>query len=118
MSTKQRSRELGKYIGETIAKYRQSKDLTQAQVAEQLNMSNDAISRIERGNIMPTLPRLIQFAELFECEVCDLIEEASPLMQDQSKRFEKLLGQLEESERMELVKLVEQVIQWHLKNRA
>lgn len=118
MSTKQRGRELGKYIGETIAKYRQSKDLTQAQVAERLNMSNDAISRIERGNIMPTLPRLIQFAELFDCEVSDLIKEASPLRQDQNRRLEGLLGRLEESERMELMKLVEQLIEWHLRSRS
>lgn len=36
-------------IGQAIAKYRQASGLTQAQLAEMLGISNDAVSRMERG---------------------------------------------------------------------
>ena len=35
-------------IGQAIAKYRQASGLTQAQLAEMLGISNDAVSRMER----------------------------------------------------------------------
>lgn len=105
--------ELGINIGKTIAKYRQAAGLTQAQVAEILDISNDAVSRMERGGIMPTVARLIKLAEIFQCEVSDLLTESSPLAGDQAKRFALLLKDLEEDERMELMAIVERIVAWY-----
>ncbi|QEY24602.1 helix-turn-helix domain-containing protein [Neisseria animalis] len=104
------NRELGGNIGKTIAKYRMAAGLTQAQVAEILDVSNDAVSRMERGGIMPTVARLIKLAEIFGCEVTDLLTESSPLVNDQSKRLAALLGRLDEEARMELMDIVEQMV--------
>ncbi len=53
MVVQNKDKEIAKKIGRTIAEYRQATGLTQAQVAEILDISNDAVSRMERGDIMP-----------------------------------------------------------------
>lgn len=111
------NRELGRNIGKAIAKYRQTAGLTQAQVAEILDISNDAVSRMERGGIMPTVARLIKLAEIFHCDVTDLLTESSPLPNDQAKRFALLLKDLDEDERMELMAIVERMVAWYRKQR-
>lgn len=107
--------ELGKIIGKTIAKYRHNAQLTQAQVAEKLGISDVAMSRIERGKIMPTATRLVQLAEILNCEASALLQETSPLISDQTQRIIHLLARLEESDRGELIDIIENMVKWHLK---
>ena len=105
--------ELSKNIGRAIAKNRQLAGLTQAQVAEILEISNDAVSRMERGKIMPTVARLMQMADIFGCETADLLTQSSVLAIDQSRRIQQLLAQLDEKERVELLDIIESMVQWH-----
>ncbi|WP_233139473.1 helix-turn-helix domain-containing protein [Aggregatibacter actinomycetemcomitans] len=55
--------EINKRIGKAIAKQRQQSGYTQEQVAEMLEIGNEAVSRMERGLIMPNVMRLIELAE-------------------------------------------------------
>ena len=114
MAIQSNERDLGKNIGQTIARYRSAAGFTQAQVAELLDVSIDAVSRMERGGIMPTAARLIQLAEIFGCTAADLITEGSPLADDQAKRLAALLAQLGEDERMELMGIIEQMVMWYV----
>lgn len=109
--------ELGKTIGRAIAKYRQAAGLTQAQVAELLNISNDAVSRTERGTIMPSVARLIQFAEIFGCDTADLLTDSSHLPRDQARRLHALLSMLDEAERAQLLRVVESLVGWYQAGR-
>ncbi len=106
--------ELAKVIGKSIAKHRHNVALTQSQVAEHLGISIDAMSRMERGGIMPTVSRLVQLAEIFDCEASSLLQEASPLVHDQTQRIIKLLSELDETERAELLDIIEKMVMWHL----
>lgn len=117
MAIQSNNRQLGVNIGKTIAKYRVLAGLTQSQVAEILGVTNEAVSRMERGSIMPTVARLIRLAEIFGCEVADLLTESSPLVADQSKRIAMLLADLEEDERLELVAIWEDMVRWYQKGR-
>ncbi len=103
-------------IGRTIAHYRQQAGMTQAQVAEELGISNDAVSRMERGGILPSVIRLMQFAELFGCGIADLITQSSPNIDDQSKHLWQLLSQLDDDEREGLIKVIESMVEWHKSN--
>ena len=47
-----------KLIGSQIAKIRKERGLTQAQVAELVNVATETISRLERGVSIPSLKRL------------------------------------------------------------
>ena len=55
--------EINKRIGKAIAKQRQQSGYTQEQVAEMLEIGNEAVSRMERGLITPNVVRLIELAE-------------------------------------------------------
>lgn len=99
-------------IGQAVAKQRKAVGLTQAQLAERLNLSLDAISRLERGNIGLTVERLVELAEIFGCETADLLHEGSTRVRDQARELEDLLQELAEEERIELLSLVRQMIEW------
>lgn len=99
-------------IGQAIAKYRQASGLTQAQLAEMLGISNDAVSRMERGKTVPTVLRLLELSEIFQCELADLITESSNRITDQARALEKILVVLDHNERAELLYLIERLIKW------
>ena len=71
-------RELARFVGKAIASRRMAAGLTQEEVAEALKIGNEAVSRMERGTVMPTVGRLVALAEIFSCGVNDLLLEASP----------------------------------------
>ncbi|OOF45528.1 helix-turn-helix domain-containing protein [Rodentibacter trehalosifermentans] len=102
---------IAKNVGMMIAKYRKQAGLSQAKVAELLDLSIDAISRIERGNIVPNVLRLFEFAELFDCEPSDFLNQSHRL-QDQSRQFDELLSQLNAKDRVKLLELVEAMVEW------
>lgn len=99
-------------IGKAIAKYRQAAGLTQAQLAEILGIGNDAVSRMERGTTIPTLTRLLELAEIFRCDIADLVTDSSSRPCDQARSLEKLLTQLSDSERTTLLNLIEKMVAW------
>lgn len=94
-------------VGRTIAKYRKSKGLTQEVVAEILDISNEAVSRIERGIVMPTVARLIEFAEIFDCQAADLLTQSSHRPDDQTAYIGELLAKLDTNDRKLLVETIE-----------
>lgn len=109
-----KNQQLMQTIGKAVAKYRQASGLTQAQLAEILGIGNDAVSRMERGTTVPTVLRLLELAEIFQCEIADLVTESSARSMDQARHLEHLLNQLEDSERMECLAIIEKLIDWKL----
>jgi len=54
--------------------------LTQAELAEQLNMGGDSLSRIENGIVAPRFQRLEDIAKVLDCAVADLFrKDGDPL---------------------------------------
>lgn len=99
-------------IGRAIAKYRQTSGLTQAQLAEILGIGNDAVSRMERGTTVPSLLRLVELAEIFGCDLADLVTDTSSRSVDQARQLTRLLEGLEHSERSEFLALIERMLNW------
>lgn len=69
-------------IGETIRSIRTSRNLTQAEVAEAVCVSQSMLCQIERGTKVPTLPLGKAIADVLGCSIDDLLgsdrnEEAS-----------------------------------------
>ncbi|NWB84345.1 helix-turn-helix domain-containing protein [Pseudomonas gingeri] len=92
-------------VGRAIAKQRIRSGLTQKVSAERLGIGNEAVSRIERGVVVPNIERLAEFASI--CEGADLLTEASPCPDDQAARIGRLLSQLDDEDRQMVVELVE-----------
>ena len=62
-------------LGANIVAYRKRIGLTQAKLAEQLNYSDKAVSKWERGESVPDVLTLVQLAELFDTTVDELLRD-------------------------------------------
>lgn len=101
--------QLTELVGSTIAKQRLECGLTQDQVAESLGIGTEAVSRMERGLVMPTVARLAELADIFECNVADLLTLASNRANDQALHLSRTLSKLSTSDRALIVEMVEQL---------
>lgn len=99
--------EINKRIGKAIAKYRQESGFTQEQVTELLQIGNEAVSRMERGLIMPNVVRLLELAEIFQCTASDLLAEGSPRLFDKTHRIHLVISELAENDRQLMLHFLE-----------
>ncbi|NMY33528.1 helix-turn-helix transcriptional regulator [Pseudomonas sp. WS 5412] len=103
-------KQLAGTVGRAISKQRVRSGLTQEAVAERLGVGNEAVSRIERGIVMPNITRLLEFADIFGCQAAELLSEVSPLVDDQASRINHLLVSLDQSDRELVVELIERLV--------
>ena len=64
-------------LGEKIKKYRESKNMTQGEIADILGVKAATISKYEAGTLEPNIESLKRLADLFEVSVDELIKEDS-----------------------------------------
>lgn len=93
-------------LGEALAARRAEKGLTQDDMAERVGIGSEAVSRIERGVVLPTLPRLFDFAEALECRVGELIAASSDRPGDQAAALSRMLSQLSPDDRETVLAVV------------
>ena len=62
-------------LGEKIKLYRESKNMTQGEVAEILGVKAATISKYEAGTLEPNIESLKKLVELFEISIDELIKE-------------------------------------------
>lgn len=62
-----------KAIGRRISKHRKNISMTQAVLAEKLEVSESFISQVERGNAKVSLSRLYQIAEILNIDIALLV---------------------------------------------
>ena len=103
-------------VASAIAQARRRSGLTQAQVAEAIGIGPEAVSRLERGAIEPTITRLIELAEVFGCGVGDLLVPGSDLEADQARVIAHAMKGLETPDRQHLLELATMVAD-HLRIR-
>ena len=61
-------------VGQFLKRLRNEKSVTQAQLAEMLDVSDRSISRWENGVTMPDFDLLIQLAKYYEVEVGEILD--------------------------------------------
>jgi transcriptional regulator with XRE-family HTH domain len=96
---KLRTSEVAKSVGRSIAEHRQLAGLTQEEVAERLDIGHEAVSRMERGLIVPTVARLIELADIFNCDITTLLLQSSDRPSDQAQSIAQQLELLSASDR-------------------
>lgn len=101
---------LAKAVGKAIARQRQHAGLTQEQVAEHLNIGMEAVSRMERGIVVPTVVRLAELAQLFGCELADFLRETSTRPTEQSILLSQQLARLDDADRTLLLDTLERLV--------
>ena len=88
-----------KHLGRALAAARADADLTQEQVAEHLGVFVETVSRFERGTHWPTIPRLLELAELYRIPVSTLLRRASERPTDVSLEIAQQLERLGSDDR-------------------
>jgi transcriptional regulator with XRE-family HTH domain len=103
--------QLAKAVGRAIARQRQQAGLTQEQVAEHLDIGMEAVSRMERGIVVPTVVRLAELAQLFDCELADFLRETSNRPTEQGIVLSQQLARLDDADRTLLLDTVERLVE-------
>ena len=101
---------LAKAIGRVVAKRRTERGMTQEYVAERLGVGYEAVSRIERGAIMPTIGKLVQLAGVFSCPIEELLVESSNRATDQGTVLSKMIEGLSETDRAFMLEIIEKMV--------
>ena len=109
--SKTESKQLTELVGQAIARQRVRCKLSQEQVAERLGIGSEAVSRIERGIVMPNVERLVELANVFGCQTADLLTEGSSRPEDQARRLYDLLSTLDTSDRTLVMGMVEGLVE-------
>ena len=81
-------------IGRFIAERRKKVNLTQAQLAEKLNITDKAISKWERGKAMPDVSLMLELCGILEITVNELLSGEKISMENNSEKNEQLLLQM------------------------
>lgn len=81
MNSKDASK-LAAQVGRVMARRRKMCGMTQAMLAEKLGITQDSLSRMEKGVMAPKFSRLPEVAHFLDCRVADLFREASPETDD------------------------------------
>ena len=102
--------QLAKTVGKAIARQRQQAGLTQEQVAEYLDVGMEAVSRMERGIVVPTVLRLAELAQLFGCELVDFLRESSNRPTEQGILLSQQLARLDDADRALLLETMERLV--------
>lgn len=102
--------EHSKKIGKNIAKYRQRAGLTQETVAEMLHVGNEAISRIERGVIIPNAIRLLEFAQIFDCHVSNFFDGQDMVNQQKISQINESIQRLSDTDKLLVLEIVESLV--------
>lgn len=92
-------------FGATVAEKRKLLGMSQESLAERVGISQESLSRMEKGFIAPRFERLQLFADALECSIPDLFRiegEAS----ERAATIEKILSALSDDQQKEIVGIV------------
>ena len=101
-------KELMKYIGNNVRRYRMERKMTQEELAGKVNRNASAITRIEGGNRMMSIPMLIAVADALDVSTDALLR--STQRPAQMSNISKLLSGQTENSLAHIEKIVQTVI--------
>jgi transcriptional regulator with XRE-family HTH domain len=87
-------------LGRALARERANNGQTQEQVAELLGVTPETIGRMERGTVLPTLPRLLELADVYDVPVSRLLGRSSVRAPDIAEKVADQMDRLSESDRI------------------
>ena len=65
-------------FAEKLITLRKSRELTQEQLAEQLNVSRQSISKWESGQVIPEVEKIVELSKVFDVTVDYLLKPSRP----------------------------------------
>ncbi len=111
--TKRKSVKLASRLGKNIANRRKDIGLTQDQLAEQVGVDTETISRFERGVTTPSLATLEVLSKKLGITIAVLLDEAVLPPSDDAQMISVLMSTLKGKERTFLIELIQLYCQQH-----
>ena len=99
-------------LGEKINLLRKQNKLSQAEFAEKIGVSRDAVGKYERNDITPTIERVIRMSETFNVSIDFLVsnqEKEEELNKETVKRI-KEIQKLPDSEKTTIISVIDAFI--------
>lgn len=96
-------------FGATVSERRKLLGMSQELLAERVGISQESLSRMEKGFIAPRFERLQLFADALGCSIADLFREQSGA-NEWAATIEKIISPLSDCERKELVAIVAKIV--------
>ena len=97
---------LTEIVGENIAERRRRLGLSQKELADRLNITQDAMARMEKGKIAPKMGRLLDIAENLQCTVGYLFRTHEEGTEERAATIADILKTLPDDGQEALVELV------------
>ena len=107
---KDRESALASKVGKAIADRRKAVPMTQEELGTALNLGIEAISRMERGAIMPSIPRLVEVAEALGCPVQDLLLISSDRSTEHAMLLAQKINPLSAKDREQVLEIVDRLV--------
>lgn len=96
-------------VGSAIRARRVAEGLSQDQLSELLGVGPEAVSRMERGVVSLTIPKLVEIANLLHCPVDAFIPKASGSTQSGAAEIGRMLQSLDKRDIRFVVEMVERL---------
>ncbi|KNH06925.1 Transcriptional regulator, XRE family [Candidatus Burkholderia brachyanthoides] len=96
-------------IGAAIAVARKRAGYTQAVVARAIGVEKETVSRLETGAMAPTVFRLSQFADLYQCPISALFGEHQASAGEDARAVSALIADLQKENRQLIMRLVSDI---------
>jgi transcriptional regulator with XRE-family HTH domain len=106
-----RDRELARAVGKMISEKRRTLKLSQEDLAEQVGINQESLSKMEKGIIAPKFERLQLFADALRCRVEDLFRFCPGQPDEQAAAISELICGLPDEKRELIVKIVAEIAQ-------
>ncbi|MFT3721616.1 helix-turn-helix domain-containing protein [Pseudorhodoferax sp.] len=98
-------------LGAALRKARLARQLTQGQLAEELDTDPETISRFERGAALPSLIRLLALAEALDVTIVSLLGTASPRIEDEWEELRHDLAALSLRDRQLAIAVLRAIVE-------
>lgn len=97
-------------VGKNIAARRRVLGISQKELAAKLDITQDALNRMEKGKIAPKMSRLENIANCLQCPVSYLFHLESWAIQDRAAAIAELIASVPESGQDAIVNLVAETV--------
>jgi transcriptional regulator with XRE-family HTH domain len=92
--------QLSVLIGKNLSQFRRERGITQADLAERIDVDAETISRFERGTVTPSVATLERLCGALDCRWSDLLEGVSAASQQLGPEIARLLDPLSPKDRL------------------
>jgi transcriptional regulator with XRE-family HTH domain len=116
--TRRKNHELAVRIGQVVRAQRKALGMTQAGLAEAIELETETISRMENGLRLPTIEKLLEMADVFQIPVAAFFQNVDAVSKQSDmalymERFSVALEKLPESGKTFVLEVAQNYVRYH-----